>query len=221
MIDWESIISVFLDMDGTLLDLNFDNYFWLEYVPMRFAKQNNLTLNAAKEILFPRFKSMEGRLQWYCLDYWSKELKLDVAELKRDVAESISVLPHVVDFLEALKLTGKRLILVTNAHPKSLRLKLEKTGLQRFFDRIICAHDLGLAKEQAGFWENVNAVEPFEKDRTLLVDDSLPVLRCARNFGIRHLMAIAKPDSNQSVREITDYSAIKDLSQLLPVCSRG
>lgn len=221
MIDWDKITSVFLDMDGTLLDLNFDNHFWLEFVPIRYAEQHNLSLGEAKQILFPLFRSMEGRLEWYCLDYWSRELKLDIAELKQEVAGLIQVLPHVMDFLDSLHLAGKRSILVTNAHPKSLGLKLEKTCLQPFFDRIICSHDLGLAKEHAGFWDNVRNIEPFEKDKTLLVDDSLSVLQCARNFGIRYLIAIAKPDSKQSIREIKEYSAINDFRQLLPILATG
>ena len=32
-LDWTSIDTVLLDMDGTLLDLRFDNWFWQEHVP--------------------------------------------------------------------------------------------------------------------------------------------------------------------------------------------
>ncbi|MCP4043692.1 MAG: haloacid dehalogenase, partial [Gammaproteobacteria bacterium] len=35
VINWNSIHTVLLDMDGTLLDLHFDNQFWLEHVPLR------------------------------------------------------------------------------------------------------------------------------------------------------------------------------------------
>lgn len=204
-------------MDGTLLDLRFDNHFWREIVPIRYAQRHNLSVAAAKQVLFPRFKSMEGSLEWYCLDYWSRELNLDISGLKQEVSNLITVLPHAAEFLGAVSLAKKRLVLVTNAHQDSLELKLEKTTLHRFFDRIICAHDLGLAKEHEGFWEKVKAIEPFELESTLLVDDSLSVLKCARNFGIRHVLAVSKPDSGQSPREINEYPAINDFSQLLPV----
>ena len=72
MIDWKKIDTVLLDMDGTLLDLNFDNHFWKEFVPLKYAEQKGISTVSAKQQLEPQFKSMEGKLEWYCLDYWSQ-----------------------------------------------------------------------------------------------------------------------------------------------------
>lgn len=216
MIDWENIHSVFLDMDGTLLDLNFDNHFWQEFVPQRFAELNNLSLTHAKALLAPRFKVMEGRLEWYCLDYWSEQLDLDIAGMKMEIDGLIAILPHVTEFLEAVRQMGKRLVLVTNAHPKSLGLKMDKTCLHVFFDAIISSHRLGSPKEDPAFWSKLGAVEPFIALRTLLVDDSLAVLRSARNFGIRHLIAVRKHDTRSPSREITEFPAIEDFRELMP-----
>lgn len=207
--------TVLLDMDGTLLDLNFDNHFWLEFVPQKYAQKHQLSVIEARQQLVPQFKAMEGKLEWYCLDYWSEVLQLDIAGLKAEIAGLIAVLPHVMDFLEALKASHRKVLLVTNAHRDSLNLKMEKTCLQPFFDAIVCAHDFGLAKEQAGFWEVLQQHHPFDKQRTLLVDDSLRVLDSAKRFGIAHLVTIAKPDSQKPVREIADYPAIEDFRQLM------
>lgn len=216
MLEWPLIDTVLLDMDGTLLDLNFDNHFWQEFVPQRFASLHGLTLQAAKQELQPRFKAMEGRLEWYCLDYWSQELSLDIAGLKQEVAGLIAVHPHVTEFLEAVRNSGRRLLLVTNAHRDSLDLKMEKTCLQAFFDAIISSHDFGLAKEQPGFWQALQDRHVFEKTRCVLVDDSLAVLRSARNFGIAHLVSISQPDSRAPKREITEFPAIEDFRVLMP-----
>jgi putative hydrolase of the HAD superfamily len=207
--------TVLLDMDGTLLDLNFDNHFWLEFVPQKYAQKHQLSLPKAKQQLLPQFKAMEGQLEWYCLDYWSEVLQLDIAGLKAEIAELIAVLPHVMEFLDALKKSEKQVILVTNAHRDSLNLKMEKTCLQPFFDAIVCAHDFGLAKEQQGFWRILQQQHPFDKQRTLLVDDSLAVLNSAREFGIAHLITLAKPDSQKPVRDIVDYPVITDFRELL------
>ena len=210
MLNWKKIDTVLLDMDGTLLDLNFDNHFWLEFVPQRYADKNNYSLAQAKQILQPLFKSMEGKLEWYCLDYWSEKLQLDIAALKVEISSLICVLPHVIEFLEKLQQAPQRVLLVTNAHRDSLGLKMDKTCLQSFFDGIICSHDFGAPKETQKFWQYLQELESLDINRTLLVDDSLSVLRSAQLFGIKYCVAIRKPDSQQICREINEFTAIKD-----------
>ena len=215
IVDWKKIDTVLLDMDGTLLDLNFDNHFWQEFVPLNFAKKQGLSIELAKQQLQPQFKSMEGKLEWYCLDYWSDVLELDIAGLKAEISELIVVLPHVTEFLEKIHQSSKKVYLVTNAHRDSLNLKMEKTCLQVFFDEIISSHDLGFAKEHPDFWRLLQQKQKFEKQTTLMVDDSLTVLKAARQFGIGNLVSVSRPDSQQPKKVITDYPAIEDFRELL------
>ena len=215
MIDWKKIDTVLLDMDGTLLDLNFDNHFWKEFVPLKFAEKQGLSIATAKQQLEPRFKSMEGQLEWYCLDYWSNVLQLDIAGLKAEISSLIAVLPHVMEFLEKLQQSSQKVLLVTNAHRDSLGLKMEKTCLQPFFDGIISSHDVGFPKEHAEFWEFLQQQQPFDKKTTVLIDDSLAVLNSARLFGIAHLISVSKPDSKQPKKDVTDYPAIEDFRELM------
>ena len=217
MLDWNDIDTVFLDMDGTLLDLHYDNHFWLEHVPRRFAEANKLTLEESKAELMPRYKKAEGTLDWYCVDYWSKELGLDIALLKEEVDHLISVFPFVVDFLAALRAQNKRMTLVTNAHGKALKLKMDRTQLGGYFDRLICSHDLGLPKEHDPFWETLQTIEPFDKKRTLLIDDSLPVLRSAKRYGFTHLLAVYHPDSKAPPKEVEEFQAIRSFRDIMPV----
>jgi putative hydrolase of the HAD superfamily len=215
-IDWNVIDTVFLDMDGTLLDLNFDNHFWREHVPVRYAERLGLSVAAAKADLLPRYARIEGTLEWYCVDHWSRELGLDIALLKQEVDHLIAVHPHVTDFLEALAAMGKRRVLVTNAHQKAIALKMERTRLAGHLERIICAHDLGTAKEGPGFWARVHAIEPFDLERTLFVDDSPAVLAAARDHGFRWLVMVLKPDSKAPARAAGEFPAIHDFAELLP-----
>lgn len=216
MINWSEIDTVLLDMDGTLLDLRFDNYFWQTVVPECFANKNNLSFEEAVKYLTPIFKAQEGLLNWYCLDYWTGELGIDIAKLKLDSQVHINELPHTRSFLAAVKSTGKRCILVTNAHVDSLSIKMKKTGLVGFFDAIVSSHDFGYPKEQQSFWRAFHQLERFDKSKTVMVDDSLSVLKAADTFGIQHLVAITQPDSTKPPRIVHDFTAVEDLSEIIP-----
>lgn len=216
MFDWQNIDTVLLDMDGTLLDLHFDTFFWLEHLPLRYAQIHSMETEDARQWLHERIIQQQGSLNWYCLDYWTQELNVPVAELKKEVADKIAFRPHVQDFLASLKLQGIRSVIVTNAHQDSLTLKIEKTGLNKLVDDVICSHDFSMAKETSGFWDKLKEVEPFDKERTLLIDDSFAVLNSAREYGIRYLLSIFQPDSQQPKREIADFTAIEHFNEIIP-----
>lgn len=215
VIDWSAIDTVLLDMDGTLLDLHFDNHFWQAHVPLRYAEARGLPPEIARDELMARYHTRAGTLEWYSVDFWATELELDIMALKEEVAHLIAVHPAVVDFLALLRRLNKRIVMATNAHHKSLTLKMAKTGLDPHFDAFISSHALGVAKEQRGFWERLQAIEPFDPARTLLIDDSLPVLDAARAYGIRHLLAVRTPDTRLPPKDTGDYPAIDSFAELL------
>jgi 5'-nucleotidase len=219
LIDWSAIDHVLLDMDGTVLDLAYDNHFWLHHVPQRYAERHGVTLEESLARLQPEFHAAQGTLNWYCLDYWSALTELDIVALKTELKHRIGLLPGSEDFLNAVRATGRDLWLVTNAHPGSWRLKLDETGLHGHFDRIISAHDIGAPKEDPRFWPALQAQHAFDAQRALFVDDSLPVLRAAQNYGILHVVAISHPDSSASRRDIAEFPAVDRLVQLLPIAA--
>jgi putative hydrolase of the HAD superfamily len=216
-VNWDQIDTVLLDMDGTLLDLHFDNHFWLTYVPQQYAQLHNISLEQSQAELVDTFDAYRGRLEWYCLDFWSEQLKLDIAALKKDIEHLIAIRPGVEDFLEQLSASHKRAVLVTNAHQGSLSLKLANTNIDRYLDLVICSHDFGKPKEDRSFWQSLQTVESFDPARTLFIDDSESVLDSAHDYGIQHLRAIVKPDSKQPENFDRRYPAILDFSDLLPI----
>jgi 5'-nucleotidase len=213
---WAAIETVLLDMDGTLLDLHYDNHFWQVHVPARYAERHGLDPAEAHAECFRRYHAKAGTLQWYCVDYWSEQLELDIVQLKRELTHLIAVHPDVVEFLAALRAAGKRVVLVTNAHRKSLNLKMAQTGLALHFDAMHVSHEYGHAKEEPMFWQALNANERYDRARTLLVDDSLPVLRSARAYGIAHLRAVLQPDTRQPDKDVGEFAAIRRFREIMP-----
>ncbi|PID33773.1 MAG: haloacid dehalogenase [Thiotrichales bacterium] len=214
-IDWQNISTVFLDMDGTLLDLHFDNHFWLEHIPKRYAEKYDLTLAEASKDLEERAATIVGTLDWYCLDYWKKDLGMDIVSLKHEVAEKIAVRDKVVEFLEYLRSLDKRIVLLTNAHHKTLELKFSYVNIEHYFDRIITSHDIGIAKEEDGFWDSLEKVEAFSREHSLFIDDNLDVLKAAKKSGVGYLLSISKPDSQQKSKDTEGFIAVDCYTQLL------
>jgi HAD superfamily hydrolase (TIGR01509 family) len=215
MLRWDQIDTVLLDMDGTLLDLRFDNYFWLEVLPVHYAQRHDLSLEAARAQLTPLFVAKQGSLDWYCIDFWTRELSLDIAQLKREVREHVRFLPGAERFLQTLHERGLDPVLVTNSHRGVLEIKTGQTGVARYFRRIVNSHDLGVPKERSEFWTLLQAQLAYDPARCLFVDDSLAVLNAARAHGIGQIFAISRPDSTQHARQIDGFATVERVELLL------
>jgi HAD superfamily hydrolase (TIGR01509 family) len=212
---WRDIDTVLLDMDGTLLDLHFDNHFWLEHLPKRYAQVHGISLAMAQLELMPLFEKNAGTLNWYCTDFWSAELNLPVKELKVEIAHLIALRPDAETFLAAIKQAGKRVIMITNAHRDSLSLKMERLELAPYFERLISSHDYGYPKEHPQFWDALQADIGFDPARSLFIDDTLPILRSAGRYGIGYLLAVSEPDSRKGPKNTEEFEAVEDFRSLI------
>jgi len=212
---WAAIDTVLLDMDGTLLDLRFDNYFWLEFLPERYAERHGITLEQARTVLRSLLAGKQGTLDWYCTDFWTRELSLDIAGMKHEIRGHVRFLPGAEQFLRALRDKHVRVALVTNAHRDSLKVKATQTGILNYFDVVFSSHSFGVPKEHPEFWQQLQAELQFDPARTLFVDDSLAVLTAAQSHGIAHVFAISRPDTTLGVREIQGFMSVEQVSHLL------
>lgn len=212
---WDEIDCVFLDMDGTLLDKYYDDYFWEHFVPEAFAAGNMVDIADARKQLLETYRSVESTLQWTDLDYWSDRLGLDIVALKREIRHLVNIHPHVIDYFEYMQKIGKKMYLVTNAHPKALEIKMEQVNIGKWFTRMICSQEVGAAKEQPEFWHNLQQLLPYDTKRTLFADDTEKVLHSARDSGLRHLIHIAKPSSRLPVQFSSHYQSIVSFQELM------
>jgi putative hydrolase of the HAD superfamily len=215
--DWSGIRTVCLDMDGTVLDLSFDNMFWLDALPRRWGERHGVPAEQAIRTLRARFDAKRGTLDWYCIDHWSEELDFDIAALKASLGEHIRYLPGAIEFLDAVRALGKRLLLTTNAHPISLAVKERQTGLSRHFDELVSSHGFGVPKESAEFWSRLAASHEVDPARTLFVDDSAAVIEAARCAGVHSVYQVLQPDSTLPPRTpLAGVTAIAGLREIIP-----
>lgn len=214
MINWDQIETVMLDMDGTLLDLHYDNHFWLTHLPLRFAEIHGISLPESVQQLHAHISSLEGTLNWYCLDYWSEQLKIDIVALKSETKHKIKERPYTNEFLQALKNSGKTIYLVTNAHPDGVSLKFGQTNIEPFFNEVITSHQFQTPKEHISFWRSLARDYSFYNESTLFIDDNKAVLDTAAAFGIKHILGIHQPDSQQP-RTLIEIPAIHDFDEIM------
>lgn len=215
-LDWNDIDTVLLDMDGTLLDRHFDDYFWLVHVPQRWAYKNSTSIEYAQNKLTALFKSQENSLNWTDLDYWSERLDLDIPVLKKEIEHLIAIHPFVMEFLLFLKKKNKKIWLVTNAHSKTLTLKMKKTKIANCFDGIISAHTIGLPKEDKRFWHTLQKHVKYDPSKTLLGEDSETNLTTAKLYGIRYLIYVSHYSSTIKPSPSKDFSSIVHFNELIP-----
>lgn len=213
MLDWNAIDTVLLDMDGTLLDLAFDNLFWVKIVPEAYVKTHGVSVEEMQKNVLPHFEEKRHTLDWYNIDYWSNYLKLDLPALKIQFQEHIDYLPMAEFFLERLRKNEQRAIIITNADPKAYMIKNAQTGVGSLVDEVISSHDLGYPKENQNFWKALEEHIDFDKSSSLFVDDSPQVLLSAHTYGIANIAAISHPDTSREGSAFTDETALDSLPE--------
>jgi putative hydrolase of the HAD superfamily len=212
--DWREIDTVLLDLDGTLLDQAYDNHIWRDLVPQRFAVARSMELREAYSEIARLFAERSGTLDWYCIDYWSRTLGVDIGALHREVRSRVAWLPGAREFLSRMRAARKRLVLLTNSHPVALAVKHEQTGVLDYLDAAVTSHEFGAPKEQAQFWQAALSKFAYDPGRSLFADDNSRMLEAARSAGIRWVYGIRHWDSEGSRREHVDHPAVDAVAEL-------
>jgi putative hydrolase of the HAD superfamily len=197
------ISAVILDMDGTLLDLHFDDQVWNHRLPALLAERHG------------------HALEWYCLDHWSEVFGVSMHEVEAGLSHLIRMRPGTEEFLAHLAGRGIRTVLATNAHPRSLALKLSRTGIDRYFTEIRSSHPYGYPKERPEFWHALVDDVGFDPACAIFIDDNAAVLDAARAWGIAELYGVIRPSSSGPRRDYADYPAVDSLAELIPRCQHG
>lgn len=212
---WDRIETVLLDMDGTLLDLHFDSFFWKQYLVEKYSQIHAVDIDSINSHIYQKLEEKQGTLEWYCTGYWSREFNLDIIAAQGEIKHLINERPQALEFLDRLGNMGKKRILITNSDRPCLELKLSATTIQQNLDLVISSHDYAVPKEQHQFWVELQKRVPFNPQTTLFIDDSLSVLNAAKTFGIKYILGIKKPDSCEPEITPTGFTTIDQFLSLV------
>jgi len=214
-LDWDNIDDVLLDMDGTLLDRHFDNVFFEEELPRRYAALQGLSFEESRGQLMAMYRSVEGELAWTDLHYWTDRVGIDVVAMHKELDHMIGFLPGAEVFLRGLRRRGKRITILTNAHRAGVEVKTAKTGLDRHVDRIVDAFEVGYLKMRPEYWPACQQLVGFDPKRSLYVDDDESCLDAAKRFGIVEIIHSAKSSSQVPASHSTSFGSVEQLSHLM------
>jgi len=206
--------AVLLDMDGTLLDLHYDNHFWMHFIPQQYALKHKLSIQQAEHHMYAQYEKVHGSLNWYCYDYWSETLGLDIHALQHETKHKVQLRSDTLWFLGKLRQQNIPAYILTNAHRSGVALKMQQHDLTSYFKKIISSHDYQLAKENPLFWSAVEDELQLDLSRCLFIDDSEKILKVAEKSGVGFLRGIATPDSEMPAQEMQDFEVIDKFSEL-------
>ena len=182
---FKDIECLLVDMDGVILDNAYDNDFWQNQIPEVIADSKGIAFDDAKRLAIQIFNYKKNTKDWYDVDYWSNMLNIDIEAQKRSEKSfsRISLYDGVIDTLSVLK-NKTKMILITNAHRKTLNIKLEKYNLTPYFDEMVCAHELNYVKEDIQLWYMLRSKYRLDYEKTLLVEDTINNINVGLSAGI-------------------------------------
>lgn len=211
---WDNIDTVLLDMDGTLLDLNYDNHVWNQLLPAAYARQHRLEPEQARTQLFEHMMKIRGSMAFYTFRYWSEYCGVDLVALHQQATELVQLRPGTGPFLSWLRQQSKRAIIATNADRASVQIKQSRVNLDNLVDRIISSHDYTYPKEDPMFWQSLSEQVSYDPTRTLFIDDNEPVLDAAAAAGIGTLLCVNTPDSSRPKRQDLRYPSFDHYDEI-------
>ena len=206
------VSNILLDIDGVLLDQNFDNLFWMEWVPEAVASSHDISLNAAKEDIYKTSKELYGTLPWYELKFWEDKYKVDllaIADKNKSYAMFIDGAEEALKFISSL---DKNIFFLTNCDSRLLKIKSSQVPLLNYADGWISSVDIGVVKEDQKFWKIALEKLNIQPSKSIFFDDNINIVNSAARYGIKKTVHVTEPTNNNSV--IYESNAKMQISKL-------
>ena len=119
---------VSFDVDGTLVDAEFNDLVWLEEIPLLYAEKEGISFKEAYRFILGEYEKIgEKDLRWYDMNYWLRTFGIDRSynEILQKYEEKIEIYPDARAILEALK-ESFPMIVITVMPREFLEIKLKR-----------------------------------------------------------------------------------------------
>ena len=216
LIEWNAIDTVLLDMDGTLLDDHYEDFFWDVEVPKRYAAKYIITTKEANKRLQKLYYKHEKSMAWSDIDFWEKELDMKLWSIRHQLRHLVRLHPHTIRFLRFLKKHKKRIYLVTASHPKDIDFKFGYSKIGGYFDGICTSFDFGISKHDKLFWKNLQKKLKYDNNRTLFADDKEKIVRVAKSSGIKWVIVKSKSSSKKPANMPKNLLYVHHFDDIIP-----
>lgn len=172
------------DMDGTLTD---SNGIWKE-VDRTFLARRGLSYTHAyyegvAHTIMP--KAAFFTKEFCGLPESTDAIIAEWMDLAGDLYNRVSIKPGVRAYLRQCKAEGRRMAVVTSSVPRHCRAALKHLDLEKFFERVVFAHDLGLEKQEPAIWRHAAEECGVRPEDCTVFDDSIAACKGARAARMR------------------------------------
>ena len=174
----------FFDMDGTLID---SNGVWKdvdrEFLARRGLPYTRAYYEGVAHTIFPLAAKFTKE---YChLEESCEEIMAEWMDLAKDAYAHVTVKPGVRAYLKQCKAEGRQMAVVTSSVPAHCHTALERLDLEKYFQRITFAQELGLEKRDPEIWRIAAREGGVRPEDCTVFDDSLAACKGARQARMR------------------------------------
>ncbi len=179
---FKNVKTFLLDFDGTLMNKEI----YVEMYPHIVNALEKKYGDKVKEAII-ELKAKTGEVDTYELCAKLNDLNLYYSILPTFIGKS-KLLDGTVDLLKKLNTAGKRVLLITNSHRRTIDLYLVKHDLGKYFDFVWANEDSDFSKSDENYWAELTMATNIIKEESIVISDDLERdVIPARNFGMKAL----------------------------------
>ena len=201
-------------MDGTLLDLRFDNWFWQAARAGAYAARHGLTALAAGSSCSPASRRAAARSTGTASITGAANSVSTSARSSTTCATRSDWLPGAARVPRGSGALGKRRILVTNAHPETLAIKDARVVARRAGSTSCIRRTASGCRRRPGILAAPRRARAVRSAAHAVRRRQPGGAGAARDFGIRWLRAIRRPDLGRPARDTGDFAGVDSVAEL-------